>query len=152
GAEVAASGNEVVVVEMPDKGRPGIVEHPLNDPCGDVLIAGVGFEHGAFVVVSHGLGFALVIVEGRGGAVALGEGVSEDIDSGEALAASMKIPVVINGPEMFLGNEFGEALLGVDRGAGTRFGFSTLGAPSLRFAEPIHGWNIFVRAGHLDAG
>ena len=53
GAEISAAGNEIVIVEMPDEGRPSIVEHPLDDAGGDVFVAGIGFEHGALVVVGQ---------------------------------------------------------------------------------------------------
>ncbi len=32
GAEVAAAWAKVVVIQMPDHGRPGVVHHPLDHP------------------------------------------------------------------------------------------------------------------------
>ena len=61
GREVARSGVEVVVVEVPDHRRPCVVEHPLDDAGGDVLVLAVGLEHGALGVVLHGLRDALVV-------------------------------------------------------------------------------------------
>src|SRR2546422_5857788 len=45
GAEVAASGAKIKVIQMPDDRRPSIVQHPLNDPGGLILIAAVGLIH-----------------------------------------------------------------------------------------------------------
>src|SRR6202795_671008 len=143
GAEIAAGGNEIVVVEMPDERGPRVVEHPLDDAGGDIFVAGVGFEHGALVVVGHGLGFALEVVERAGRAVAAGEGVAEDVNGGEALAAGVKIPVVVNRPEMFFGNEFGEAFFRWNRGTGAGFRVVTPAAASFFIGEPVQGRRVF---------
>src|SRR5215468_5754202 len=94
---------------MPDKRRPAVVEHPLDDTRRAVLVAGISLEHGAFAVVGHGLRFAKVVVERSGSAIAAGHSVGEDIDVGEALAAGVVVPHLVDRPEMILGNELLEA-------------------------------------------
>ena len=128
GAEVAAGGNHVVVVEMPDERGPGIIEHPLDDAGGGVFISGVGLEHGALAVVGDGLGFALEVVERSGGAVAAIEAVGENVDGGEAFLAGVVIPDVVDGPEMIFGNEALEGFARGDGGAGTGFGVVAMSA------------------------
>ena len=144
GAEIAAARDQIIVVEMPDQRGPGVVEHPLDDAGGDVFVAAVGFEHGAFVVVSRGLGFALVIIERSGGAVAAIEAVGENVDRGEALAACVEIPILVHGPEMILGNKFREALRGGNRRAGTGFGVVAEGPARFGIGEPVDRRNVFV--------
>src|SRR5208282_3352080 len=110
-AEITAGGDEVVVVEMPDHGRPGIIEHPLDHAGGNIFVAAIGFKHGTLVVISLGLRLALEVVERSGRAVALIQSVNEDVDVLKASAAGGKIPILINGPKGILGNEFPKASL-----------------------------------------
>ena len=112
GAEITASRDEIVVVEVPDEGRPGIVEHPLNQTGGGVLVSAVRLEHRALIVVGHGLGLALIVVEGRCRTIAPGQGFGEDVDGGEAFSARVEIPVLVDGPEVLFRNELGEAFFG----------------------------------------
>ena len=69
GAEVATGGLEIVIEEVPDGGGPSVIEHPLDDACGGVFVAGVRLEHGALAFVGHSLRFQLVVVEAGGRAV-----------------------------------------------------------------------------------
>ena len=64
----------------------------------------------------------------------------------------MIVPDIIHGPEMVFGNEFFEGLARRNRRAGTGFRVVAVGAAGLRVFEPVRRRNIFVRAGHLDAG
>src|SRR6266852_2508002 len=64
----------------------------------------------------------------------------------------MEIPVVVDGPEMFLGNKFREAFLGRNRGTGAGFGVVAEGAAGFLVVEPVHRRNVFVRAGHFHPG
>src|SRR5262249_39500865 len=137
---------------MPDERRPGGVGHPLDYAGGEVLVAAVSFVHGALVVVGHSLGFALEVVERCGSTIALFERVAKNVDGGETLAASVEIPIVVDGPEMVLGNELDEAFFWGDRRARAGFRIVTPRAASFGVGEPIDGRDVLVRTGHFDAG
>src|SRR5260370_2419293 len=64
-SEIPARRHEVVVVEVPDEGRPRVVQHPLNHARRCVFVPSIGFEHGSLAAVSHSLRLALVIIERR---------------------------------------------------------------------------------------
>ncbi len=55
GAKISAGGTQIVIIEMPDQSGPSVVQHPLNDAGGFVLVAAVGLEHRTLAFVGHGL-------------------------------------------------------------------------------------------------
>ena len=55
GAEIAARRAQIIIVEDPDQGRPGAIHHLLEDPGGGVLVAAIGFIHGALAIIVHSL-------------------------------------------------------------------------------------------------
>src|SRR6202011_4533876 len=116
---------------------------------GGVLVAAVSLEHGALAVVSHGLGFALVVVQRTRGAIAAVEAVSENIDGGEPFAAGVVIPYVVDRPQMILGDKTLKGFARWNRGPWAGLGVIAVGAAGFGVGEPIHRRNILVRTGHL---
>ena len=100
---------------MPDQRRPGVVQHPLNHAGRGVFVARVSFKHGALAVIGQCLGFALVIIKGSRLAVTPVQTIGKNIHGCEPLATGVKIPYLIDGPEVILGNEFFQ---GFSRGNG----------------------------------
>ena len=78
GAEVGAARAQVPVVEVPDHAGPGVVQHPLDDAGGGVLVAAEGLDHGAVGLVGLDLGLAGVLLDGGRRAVARVERLGED--------------------------------------------------------------------------
>src|SRR6267378_3603503 len=64
----------------------------------------------------------------------------------------MKIPCVIDGPEMFLRDEFLERLPRWDRRPRARFRVVAVRAARFRICEPVDGRDILVGARHFYAG
>src|SRR2546422_11275896 len=100
GAEVAASGAKIKVIQMPDDRRPSIVQHPLNDPGGLILIAAVGLIHRAHAFVGlelrlEGEIFGIVCF-----AVARIQSIGKYMNIFERATTRVVIPEVINWPEM----------------------------------------------------
>ena len=58
-----------VVHQMPHVARPGVDEHPLDDPSRDVLVATEGLEHGAVRLERRDLRLDDVLLRRRGRAV-----------------------------------------------------------------------------------
>src|ERR1700722_647306 len=63
-SEVSASSIQIVVIEMPDYGWPCVVQHPLDNTRGSVLITRIRFKHGPFAVIGHGLRDARILLRG----------------------------------------------------------------------------------------
>ena len=104
--EVSGIGVEIVIVEVPNHGGPCVVQHPLNDAGGDVLIFGVGLEHSALGVVRHGLRHTLVVSRRRGRGVDGAHRVVEDFEGFEFAAAVVEGPVGRGRPCFGIGQEF----------------------------------------------
>src|SRR5882762_10751526 len=64
----------------------------------------------------------------------------------------MKIPCLIDGPEMFLRDESFEGLPRWDRRPRARFRVVAMRAARFRIREPVDGRHIFVGARHFYAG
>src|SRR5580700_5627448 len=62
-AKVSAPGNQVVVIQVPVKRGPRVVEHPLNDSGRAILVSAIGLKHGPLAVISHELCFQGVVGE-----------------------------------------------------------------------------------------
>src|SRR5438552_16614812 len=100
GAEVAASGAKIKIVQMPDDRRPSIVQHPLNDAGGLILIAAVGLIHRAHAFVGlelrlEGEVFGIVCF-----AVARIKSVGKYMNISERAAARVIVPEIANCPEV----------------------------------------------------
>ena len=52
GAKIAARGTQVIVVQVPDHGGPGVVQHPLDYAGGLIFVAAVSLVHRAYAFVS----------------------------------------------------------------------------------------------------
>ena len=164
GAEVSAAGTQVVVVEVPDHGGPGVVEHPLNDAGGLVLVATVGLVHGAHAFIGLHLRLRCKVFHVVGLAVAVGERFAENADGFEFAAARVIIPDVIDRPQVVFADHRADALDGrnsrshagfrveaVSAAAASGIALFTIGL-SLRGVDlPVAGRDIFIWPGHLDA-
>src|SRR4029077_15436312 len=92
-------------------------------------------------------------VEPLGRAVRRGHCPCEEIDIRETVRSGMKIPKIVNRPEMFRRNHFLEASWGGNRGARTGLGIESSRAAIFSWiGEPVRRRNIVVRAGHLHPG
>ena len=123
GAEVSAAGAQVVIVEVPDEAGPCGVHQPLDHARGDVLVAAVRFEHGAFRLVGHDLALHRIVVEVLRDAVTVIERSREIVGLRELAAAGVKIPTGIpHRPEMLRRQHLLQAGGDGDGGAGAGFG------------------------------
>src|SRR5208282_3686657 len=92
GTEISARWIHVIVVEMPVRRRPRVVQHPLNDPGGYVLVAAVSFEHGALSVIGNGLRLAKIVLKTRRRSIRCVHRFVETAWVLEALTRAVKIP------------------------------------------------------------
>ncbi len=97
-AKISATRTQVIVVEMPDQRRPGVVQHPLNHSRGRVLVPAIGFVHRADSLVRHQLGLQGIVLNVVGLSIARSQCFAEHVDIFEGAAAGMVIPVVIDWP------------------------------------------------------
>src|ERR1039457_3594223 len=100
GSEVAATRPEVVIVEMPNYGWPGVVQHPLNNSRRRVLIAAVRFKHRTLALVGHELALLHVVIQALGLSIAILKRRREDVHVAKNTATCMIIPKVVDGPTM----------------------------------------------------
>ena len=161
GAKVPAAGTQVVVIQMPDNRGPRIIQHPLDHAGGGVFIAVVSFKHRSNAFVGHELRLESEVGRVFGGAVAsiLCRGVH--LNCLELATARVKIPVVVNRPEMVLAHHCLKAFDRRHRRPRTGFRVEAVGAaaaaslammlPGGCVFGPIAGRNVFVRPRHLDA-
>src|SRR6202522_1167187 len=68
-SEVSAGHAQFVVVEIPDKRRPAIVQHPYDYTGRLILIARISLVHGANRFIPHHLRFHEEVIEIRGFAI-----------------------------------------------------------------------------------
>ena len=148
---------------MPDDRRPSIVQHPLNDPGGLILIAAVGLIHRAHAFVGlelrlEGEIFGIVCF-----AVARIQSIGKYMNIFERATTRVVIPEVINWPEMVFRQHCAHALN--RRNGRPHAGFSVepvsaAAAAGIAFVRriisgsvlfPVTRRDIFVRSGHLDA-
>src|SRR3984893_1221102 len=152
GAEVAARGTQVVIVEMPNQTGPGVVEHPLDDARGSVLVAAVRLEHGTLTFVGHLLRLPNKVGYVPGFAVALLDRASEDPDVFELPATGMEIPVVIDGPQLVRRKHGLQFFKRRDSGSGTGLRVEAEGAAGSCAEQPVVRGDIVVGSSHFHAG
>src|SRR5216684_649161 len=137
---------------MPDQRRPGVVEHPLNHAGRSVLVPAIGLEHRALAVVGHRLRLALVVVERSRWTITARQSVGKYVHRGKAFFAGVIIPHVIDGPEMFLRDEFLERLARWYRRPRTRLRVVAIRTAGLSVGEPVDRRDVLVGARHFYAG
>ena len=98
GAVVTGGGGQVPVVELPVKGRPGAVEHPLDNAGGVVDMAAEGLEHGAGAVVIGRLGLADEVLETGGFAVFSGHYAQHAAGVHLLAPHAVLVPHFVHGP------------------------------------------------------
>src|ERR1035441_5496415 len=100
GSEVATTGPQVPVVQMPDGGGPGVIQHPLNHAGRSVLVSAEGLEHGALALVSLHLALVEEVFKPLSLAVPGFERRRENVDVPVTAAPRVKIPPGVDGPPM----------------------------------------------------
>ena len=150
-AVVGAARPQVVVVEVPDHRGPRVVEHPLDDARGRVLVAAEGLEHRALALVGQGLRLAGVVLgAGRLPVTAL-ERAREELEVRELLASGVEGPGLVDGPEVLGAQHLLQALDGRDGRARAHLGVEAERASVPGVEEPVGGRHVVVRAPHLHA-
>src|SRR5205823_8566486 len=96
GAEVAASGAKIKIVQMPDDRWPRIVQYPLNHACGLILVAAVDRIHHPHTFIClklrlEGEIFGIVCF-----AVARTQSIGKYMNNFERATSRVVIPEVIN--------------------------------------------------------
>ena len=99
-AKESASRLQIVIIEMPDGGRPRIVQHPLNHSCRRVLVPPISLKHCALAVIRHCLCLPQIVRQIGSLAVSRVHGIVEDVQVFEFLAASVIVPHVIDRPKV----------------------------------------------------
>src|SRR5246127_1819391 len=136
---------------MPNKAGPRIVQHPLNDASGFVLVAAVIREHGALPFVGHGLRFPREVGGVFGFSVASLKRGSVELNVFELAATRMEIPSFVDGPELVWRKHGLKFLERRNRGPGAVFGVEAVSAAVLGIEQPVIGRDVVVGPSHLHA-
>src|SRR5208282_3317263 len=163
-SKVSASGTQVVIVQMPDHGRPGIIQHPLNDTGRLIFIAAIRFVHRPHALVGLELRLQSEVLHLVRFSVTAGQRIAEDMDVLEIFAAGVEVPDLVHRPKMILADHSANTFDGRDSWSHAGFGVkavSSAAAPwialfAVRLALrsiffPIAGSYILIRAGHLNS-
>ena len=164
GAEVAAAGAQVVVVEVPDHGRPRVVEHPLNNAGGLVFVAAVSLVHGAHALVGLHLRLRGEVFHVVRLAIAIGERRGEHADGFEFATAVVIVPGVVDGPHMIFAHHGADTLdrrngrshagfgvKAVSAAAASRIALLAFGLSLRSVHFPVARRHVFIGARHLDS-
>src|ERR1700722_1921101 len=164
GTKISAAGAQVVVVQMPNHRWPRVVEHPLNDASRLIFVAAVSFIHRAYAFIRLHLRLGREIFYALRFSVPVRQRLAEYSDGFELSASGVKVPNVVDRPQMIFANHGADTL---DRRNGRSHarlhieairaaapsGIAQL-APRLALGRvyfPITRRNVFVRAAHFDA-
>src|SRR2546426_5679779 len=110
GAEVAASGAKIKIVQMPDDRWPRIVQHPLNHACGLILVAAVGLIHRPHTFICLKLRLEREIFCAVCLAIARIQSVGEYVNIFERATTRVIVPEIVNWPEMVFRQHCAHAL------------------------------------------
>ena len=153
-AEISSSGLKVVVVQVPDHGRPGVVQHPLNDARGFIFVPPEGLEHGSFTVIVHGLCFPKVIIQSTRRTI---DGVHRLVVMIEVVieisGSCVVIPDIVDRPQVIFPKKLLKTADDGNCSARTGLGIkSECTTKMMIIDQPVSRRNVIVRACHLDAG
>src|ERR1700679_1271391 len=147
---VASSRVKIVIVEVPYHGRPRVIQHPLHNSRGGVLVAPIRLEHRTFPVIRHRLRAALVFRESLRLAVALLHSSIEDRGVGKSTTATVVMPIIAGWPKTRRGKKSPQTGFRWNGGSRARLCIKTPGAAHPAWIrEPIGRRNVVVRTGHL---